>query len=77
MKLENLGLNQTVLTFQNGTKILFSYNTPVAAYVVQQGFVKTKTNHSVTTTKHIQKWLNGCYATPVSQDYLNNLLSTQ
>ena len=38
-------------------RILFSYRTPVAAYIFGEGFVKTDQFWSVTTSRHINKWL--------------------
>ena len=50
--------------FSNGTevetadaRILFSYRTPVAAYIFGRGFVRTEEFFSVTTSRHINKWL--------------------
>jgi len=37
-------------------RILFSYRTPVAAYIFGEGFVKTEKFWSVTTSRHINKW---------------------
>ena len=49
--------------FSNGTevetseaRIFFSYRTPVAAYIFGEGFVKTSTWYSTTTSRHINKW---------------------
>ena len=38
-------------------RILFSYRTPVAAYIFGRGFVRTDEFFSVTTSRHINKWL--------------------
>lgn len=57
MKLRNIGSNQTVLSLDNGTEILFSYDTPVAGFVEGYGYVKTDKFHSKTTTKHINSYL--------------------
>jgi|TARA_Y200000002_G_scaffold88228_1_gene70578 hypothetical protein len=50
--------------FANGTevetdtaRVFFSYRTPVAAYIFGRGFVKTEQFFSVTTSRHINKWL--------------------
>ena len=50
-----LGVNQTELT-ANGVKVLFSYNTPVACWINGQ-FYKTNKRWSVTTSKHVNKWV--------------------
>ena len=64
-------------------RILFSYRTPVAAYVFGRGYVKTEKKWSVTTSRHINKWMDmdmpitGTVAvTPekVAQTYLDKLV---
>ena len=55
-------------------RILFSYRTPVAAYVFGVGYVKTDKWWSVTTSRHINKWLDGVTAEKVAQTYLDNLV---
>ena len=54
--------------FANGTevetdtaRIFFSYRTPVAAYVFGRGYVRTEQFWSVTTSRHINKWLKDGY----------------
>ena len=74
MKLHNFASNQTVVEFKNGTVVLFSYNTPVAAFVPGQGYVRTNHKWSVTTSKHINKWLRGVIGVAgVDQSYLDNI----
>lgn len=53
-RLQKLGSNVTGVHKDNGTFILFSYNTPVAA-IVDGVKYKTSTKHSVTTSKHINQ----------------------
>ena len=57
-------------------RILFSYRTPVAAYVFGRGYVKTDKFWSVTTSRHINKWIGtGSRTTDeVAQTYLDNLV---
>ena len=57
MKLKNIASNVNEIVADNGLKIMFSYETPVAGYIENFGFFKTTTNYSVTTTKHINKYL--------------------
>jgi hypothetical protein len=62
IRLHLLGPNQTLLVIQDAretAEIFFSYETPVAAFVPGRGFIRTETKHSVTTSQHINKWLNG------------------
>ena len=74
MILRQLGANQTELSFNNGTSLFFSYETPVAAQLPNFEYIKTATKWSKTTTRHINKWLDGVTAKEVKQDVLNNLV---
>lgn len=73
MKLNPIGSNRTVLSLDNGTEVFFSYKTPVAAFVPGKGYVRTDRKWSVTTSKHINAWLNGPAET-VPQAYLDSLV---
>ncbi len=76
MKLTPIANNQTELTYNNGTQVFFSYETPVAAYLSETGkFVRTSTKWSVTTSRHINKWLDTRTAETVDQEVLNNLVN--
>ena len=55
MQLTQIAPNQTEIETSEA-RILFSYRTPVAAYIFGEGFVKTEQYWSVTTSKHINKW---------------------
>ena len=57
MQLTPIAANQTSVSFNDGTEVFFSYKTPVAAYLPEKGYVKTDTFYSVTTSRHINKWL--------------------
>ena len=57
MKLKQHGANQTQITLADGTVILFSYETPVAAFVPGTGYCRTDRHFSRTTSKHITQWL--------------------
>ncbi len=58
MNIKQIGNNQTELHLNNGTVILFSYQTPVAASTAD-GWLRTAQHYSRTTTKHINQWLRG------------------
>ena len=82
MQLTPIASNMTEVE-TDSARVLFSYRTPVAAYVYGVGYVKTDKWYSVTTTRHINKWMDmdmpvtGTVAvTPrlVSQTYLDNLV---
>ena len=82
MQLTPIASNMTEVETSKA-RVLFSYRTPVAAYVFGRGYVKTEKWYSVTTTRHINKWMDmdmpvtGTVAvTPekVEQTYLDNLV---
>lgn len=56
IKINPLGANRTELELSNGVSVLFSYKTPVAAYVPGKGRLKSATFYSQTTSKHINAW---------------------
>lgn len=57
MIVQQIGSNMTELMLADGTEILISYTTPVAARIPGRGWVRTAHKWSVTTSKHINKWL--------------------
>ena len=73
MQLTPIASNMTEIETSE-ERILFSYRTPVAAYVFGRGYVRTETKWSVTTSRHINKWLDGVTAEKVAQTYLDNLV---
>jgi len=73
MKLERLGTSKSLLTLSSGSKIFYSYNTPVVAEIAGE-FYKTSEYYSRTTSKHITQYLNGRYAHPVEQSFINQIV---
>ena len=76
MELKTLGPNRTELHIGTPkTVIFFSYNTPVAAFTYT-GFkyYRTDQRHSVTTSKHINQWLNGNEAEIKPQSFFDALV---
>ena len=74
MKLTPIAANQNEVTINDGTQIFFSYITPVAAYLPSEGYVRTAKFWSVTTSRHINKWLkNVTNVTEIDQSVLDNL----
>jgi hypothetical protein len=57
MKVFPIGSNQTEVELADGTVVLISYSTPVAALVPGKGWIRTAKKWSATTTKHINAWL--------------------
>ena len=74
MKLVPIAKNQNEVIFGEGTVVLFSYQTPVAAMLPSGRYVRTDAWYSSTTSRHINKWLAGVSAIEeVSQDFIDNL----
>ena len=57
MKVTQIGSNQTEVMLADGTTVLFSYTTPVAALLPGKGWIRSATKYKATTTKHINRWL--------------------
>ena len=75
MQLTPIAANQTQLNLNDGTEVFFSYKTPVAAYCPSKGYIRTAKYWSVTTSRHINKWLKGITeVTEVPQEYLTELV---
>ena len=75
MKLTQIGSNQTEITAAKGNRVLYSYETPVAAWT-EQGAFRTSTKWSMTTSKHINAYLGGKdVGKEVDQQWLNNLVA--
>lgn len=74
MELKMIAPNQVVVTTDKA-KILFSYDTPVCAYSYLDGFVKSDKFYSATTTRHINKWVDGRPIKTISQSEFDALLS--
>ena len=58
MRLKQLGSNTTQITYDLHTgkmDILFSYETPVAAWIPNRGYIRTNKKFSVTTTKSVRR----------------------
>lgn len=76
LKLNPIGSNMTELQLDDVT-ILFNYSTPVACWkhreLGRSVPYRTSQKHSVTTTKHINKWFNGTSANEESQEFFDNL----
>ena len=55
-----------------GTVLLYSYETPVAGED-HNGKFRTDKHYSSTTTRHINKWLDGVLAKEQPQEYFDSL----
>jgi hypothetical protein len=73
MKLNPIGSNQTEIEKDNGVTVLYSYKTPVAAFVPGKGALCTTQKYSVTTSKHVNaavsRW--GAIRTDVDQGVID------
>jgi hypothetical protein len=74
MKIAVKGSNMTELEV-NGKSIMFSYSTPVAGFD-DEGAFRTEEKFSVTTSKHINKYLGGKdVGRLVPQAYIESLVN--
>ena len=74
MKIKTIGSNMKELE-TGKVSIMFSYETPVAGWD-DEGAFKTATHYSATTTRHINKYLDGAPARSVEQSYINSLATS-
>jgi len=75
MNIKPIGSNMTELQV-NGHRILFSYETPVAAWDNDSyDWVRTNKFWSKTTSRHINKWLDGVEALEVPQNEIDELVA--
>lgn len=69
-----LGTNQTSLFLPNAT-VFLSYETPVAVYDLNEHkYLRTDQFWSNTTSKHINRWLDGRNAEKVDQSVIESYL---
>ena len=77
MRLKPIASNMTELSFDDGSAVLFSYETPVACGIAYDGYYRTSQKWSVATSRHINKWLTGIEAIERPQEYFDNLISAE
>ena len=75
MKLRQIASNMTQLDLNNGYQVLFSYQTPVAC-LSDNGYYRTSTKWSSTTSRHINKWLGGVLAKEQPQQFFDELVAS-
>lgn len=86
--LERLGPSSHILTLKDGTRILFSYGTPVAAWTPWAdllagerlvcggpGYLKSSKFHSRITSDHVARFLGSNQARAVDQAVLDSLVA--
>ncbi len=77
MKLNPIKTNMTELELNNGNRILFSYQTPVAFVNMSDNkreFYKTDKKWSNATTRHINAW-SVCYNGTKPQSFFDRLVA--
>lgn len=77
MNLKPLGTNKTELRLNETTRVLFSYETPVAYTKLTECGMKyymTNEYYSRTTTKHIKSWMPLEDAESVNQSVIDELV---
>tara|TARA_Y100001970_G_scaffold220333_1_gene270576 strand:+ start:1216 stop:1482 length:267 start_codon:yes stop_codon:yes gene_type:complete len=75
MILRQIGNNQNLIRFNNGAEILFSYETPVAGYSMDEGYFRTEEYFSKTTSKHINNFVKDVNAKEVKQSFIEGLVN--
>ena len=75
MQLRPIASNMTQLDLADGTSVLFSYSTPVAC-LTDNGYYRTAKKWSVTTSRHINKWLGGVLAKEQPHEFFNELVNS-
>ena len=75
MKLRQLGSNQAQVEINDNLTVFFSYDTPVACFIRDQGYFRSEKRWSVTTTQHINKWLDGVKAEGRPQEFFDTALT--
>lgn len=75
MQLRQVTLGSTEVALADGTYVLFSYKTPVAALVPGKGWIRTSTYYSRTTSTHIRQWVESSEVTEVDQSEIDALVA--
>lgn len=76
MRLQKLGASVTLISVE-GVSVLFSYETPVAAFIEGKGYVRTAKDWSRTTNKHITQWAGMKVEAEKPQSFFDNLLTAK
>jgi hypothetical protein len=72
MKIKPIAPNHSEVEISPALTVFFSYQTPVAA--LKNGiYYRTEKRHSNTTTRHLNKWLDGVNAEIMPQAWFDSL----
>lgn len=74
MELKILGNNQTVVSFSYDFELFYSYETPVAGFRAGLGYFKVDRYYSVTTGKHVNRYLGGISPKVIGEEELRNMI---
>ena len=75
MKIKRIGsTSATEITKEDGTIVLVSYSTPVAACIPGEGFSVTSKKFNVTTSRQINQWLGRAQASSKPQAFFDALI---
>ena len=74
MKLIKNSPTSTTVVFSNGTRVLYSYETPVAIENRDGEIISTTTFYSKTTSKHVSDWIGGRKAIRVPQEVISGII---
>jgi len=77
MRLRTIGTNHSVLEFESGVRVLFSYESPVAVFIPNEGYEQTDRFISRTTLRHIHTWIGREPCKLVSQDQIARRIGDQ
>jgi hypothetical protein len=74
MKLYPQNTNSVMVEFKNGIQVLFSYQTPVAAFIPGEGYLRSSNKFSNTTTRHINAWMGKESTKTIDQHKLESIV---
>jgi hypothetical protein len=75
MNIKPIAPNQTEIHKDDGTIVFISYETPVAAFDAGVAkWIRSEEKYSVTTSKHVNKWLLGIRSETVPQAQIDALM---
>ncbi len=71
IKVNSVRKNYNIITHR-ANQILYYYQTPVAVITSNGHIYKTKQKYSVTTSRHINKFLEGLESEEVNQNFIDS-----
>lgn len=70
MEFQCLAPNCVVVSCSNGTRVLYSYAAPAAAYIPGEGYIKSERYFSRQTSSHVVQFARGNAVRTVTHDAL-------